>query len=281
MATKTRTTKTTKTTKPATEQTETFTREAIVDRVRKLLALAARPGTPEEAALAAERAAEIALKYNVQQSELEASQQEAYISNRTVHGEYVANCKMSLERDLMNAVAHNTFCRVVFFKEDNNHCWADVIGQEGNIEIVRYLYTYLIRTIDSMHRSLYRRLLQEQAIRHSNGDYDEEPLPGESKHCRSFRMGAIDVVRARLAAQRREAETAPITGEATMALVVHKDAEVEEALARLYPNLRSLKKGRGIGDQSAYFQGMEAGHSIALNKAVKDGKTNGKALPSA
>lgn len=265
MATKTKTTKQT-----TTETTEQLDRATIVERIRKLLALAGNNPNIHEAAMAAAKAAELTLKYNIEQGELAASQQEAYISAKQTKGEYVANCKMTLDKILMSVVARHAFCRVVFIPMDNNHQYADVIGQPQNIEIVRYLYIYLLREIDRLARVEHRKLEQDHLAHTVAGDHGHPKPLGLSAYTRSFRQGAIDEITLRLHDQREAAEKAADTGASTMALVVRKDQEAEEALARLYPRLRNVKNHAKPLDGAAYHAGAQAGRSIPLNKAISD-----------
>jgi hypothetical protein len=253
---------------PTQSSADQIDRATIVDRVRKIWSLAGNNPSVAEAASAAAKAAALMIQYGIVESELDESKREAYISARQAHGEYVCNCKMKLEQQLMSVVTRHMWCRVVFAHFDNNHVYADVIGQPENIEVVRYLYIHLIREIDRLGREAYRKLQAEQAADRVVGTI-REPLMGMSVYIRSFRAGAIVEISDRLYDMRTAAEHAADTGDTVTALVVRKDQEADEALARLYPNLKRGRDGKGSYDRSAYLDGIQAAKSISINPALK------------
>lgn len=257
---------TTKTRKPTTKTEEQVSRETLVDRVRKLLALAARAGTPEEAATAAAKAAAIMVKYTIAESELGAGDREGYTrASLQPEGPIVHRCVMAFDQSLLGIVAEASFCKAILSRSARGQTDGDVIGQPHNIEIVRYLFHYLRREVDRMGNAAARAAQRESAECRLTGSI-AEPILGPNAYLRHFRMGALAAIRDRLLAPREEAKQ---ENESTMALIVLKDAELEEATGKLVPNLTTRRShSAGIADYGAYSAGYVAGRDMPINPAL-------------
>lgn len=232
-------------------------RETLVERVRKLQDLADGNANVEESALAAAKAAEIALAYHIEQAEIDATRTQAI--KREFVGEFVANVRMRAEQQLLLVVADALFGKVVVHRMGANQLYGEVIGWPETVAVTKYLYVYLIRQIDRLQFQEWKKL--------------PAGTIGRSKHCHGFRLGAIDEIRRRLVEQREAAEQKPETGEQTRALIVNTQAELDAAVAAKYPKLRKGKSAKGVSvDAGAYLAGVDAGARIPLRDAIEDGK---------
>ena len=201
--------------------------------------------------------------------------------------------------DLFRAIAENNFCKVYNY---TNSKYVVVIGEDDNIVAVKQMYAYLEYEIRSLGRNAYKV--------NSNRAYHSQMEARVWKG--SFRDGAVGTVRQRLAAQRTDdieetniehkkkiaLETGVseevAMGNAGSALVIQKDKDVMEAVYEFYPSLRptppsededggtaqvkySKRRGRPRGsgqyNGAAYWQGVEAGKSVRLQKEVSGSQT--------
>lgn len=222
--------------------------EKIIERVRKLLALAAEgSGASEhEAATAAAKAQELLLRHNLNAAHLEEVRDA--VDNKIIddHDSY----SMGWRSSLIFAIANSTGCRAVQWT-DYRHSFGKkfhIFGEPANIEVATYLYSYLTRELMRL-----------------------SPKPAASAKGHAFRMGAVHTVALRLRQTFSEFQNA---SDETRALVVTMSEAVNKALAEKYPK---LNKGRGgsISDNEAYRAGREAGKSIELRRGVSGARNAG------
>lgn len=158
---------------------------AAVEKVRKLLALADRAGTPEEAASAAAKAQELLEAYNLEMGAVEQAQGVA--SGR--REEMKQRGGMFLyERQLWNQVAQLNFCLYYYGRErywrkdlqrDAYRFHHEIIGRTVNVAATRALGSYLQGAIE--------RLCRERL--HERGEGNAQFF---SSWAVSFREGAAD-----------------------------------------------------------------------------------------
>ena len=127
----------------------------IIDRIRKLLRLAADGGATEhEAALAAERAAELMQEHGLSNATIEASGGEG---EQRGHGQRVGGSQHQWMRDLMNALCKMSFVSVELTVEyDKVRGRAkrgySLIGRESAVVTVRMMHEYLCSTVGRIAR---------------------------------------------------------------------------------------------------------------------------------
>lgn len=126
----------------------------IIEKVRKLLALAERETTNEhEAALAAQRAQEILAEYNIELYEVKDHRQEADVTQSNV-----MTPVNPWQRRIRNAVATMYFCEYFYMTKNHfdektgqykkaskrdYHCY---VGEEHNIIVAQLMSEYLVQT---------------------------------------------------------------------------------------------------------------------------------------
>jgi len=131
---------------PADNGERTMSREKIIERIRKLLALAGNNPNEAEAALAMEKAqAELAL-HNLSMSEVEHKERADIM---TMNGPTTpAHPHL---RFLGNAIARLYFADYFYIrirgKWQTQHCF---VGSEGNVEVAKLMFEYLSSTIDRL-----------------------------------------------------------------------------------------------------------------------------------
>jgi hypothetical protein len=212
----------------------------VLTKIKKLLALSTS-SNPNEAALAASKAQELLMQHNLTMSQVEMHGESSYGQ------EFVQTGSRFWKRSLLTVIARNNFCEVIYEAQIKS---AALIGEKHNQEVVTYLYGYLVSQLEPMAMTAYR--LSDTTM-HAKTWLD------------SFYMGAINAINARLKAQKAEmiAES-----NACKSLVVIKDAELQEALRKFYPDIKAEPKKR-VKSLGGYREGVEAGKRVALNKAIE------------
>jgi len=157
----------------------------IVDRIRKLLALAADGGATEaEAESATARAQEMMVKYNLSIVHVEASGGSAEGGQRTKDG-MSKNVLFEYQRHLMSIVAqvNFTYCAVdsrwVYDKAGRGKyrpMGYELIGRQANVVAVKTTFEYLNQTINRVVRAWvngdHTRLMSNEALSFKKGMSD-------------------------------------------------------------------------------------------------------------
>ena len=229
--------------------------DVILSRIQKLLRLSTS-SNPNEAAVAAGKAQELLLKYNLSMTQVEGyseEKQEPITEDRQSFGNNLSNWKFSLA----GVVARNNLCRV--FSYGNQIVW---VGRQTNMEVARYLSDTLIADLERLAEQywngvlLLRKLGLETPV--TMGVHGRE-------YKNSFYAGATSVIRQRLASSKTQMQNADIN---MNALIVAEDRSLDIYL-RTHYNLRSAYS-RPVG-QSGYSAGREAGASVSFKTGVGAG----------
>src|SRR5215469_2538003 len=214
----------------------------ILDKIKKLLALSTS-SNPNEAASAAAKAQALLAQYNLDLSQVEAHSGE---TSDYCQQDIVVGGVSRWRKTLMLVLARPNFCAVVSYKGTER---ISIVGEPHNIEVVKYLYEYLVQQLEPMAATAYRQ-------------------SGSSMHARtwkdSFFYGAIASIDQRL---KEQAQVFADTSEQSRALVVVKDAELRAAMKRYHPNVTPGQR-KHLRSQDGFQQGVEAGQRIALHKAI-------------
>lgn len=231
--------------------------EKILDRIRRLLALSTS-SNEYEAALAASKAQDLLLKYN-----LEMSQIHQVVEDEVERWNFQTPLIEGWLSTLMNAVARNNLCRVVQgkgyktgeFKIGHSTAGKEVrefylFGKKPNLEVTEFMYSYLAAEIDRL-----------------------TPPKKGAKYTTSFRMGAVNIVGERM---REELKTFQSTDE-TRALIVVSDKAVGEKVKEAFPRLRNSRSST-VGDYGAYMDGKAAGKTISFRQGVASKNSAGQSL---
>ncbi|HWS84280.1 MAG TPA: DUF2786 domain-containing protein [Ktedonobacteraceae bacterium] len=212
----------------------------VLAKIKKLLALSTS-SNPNEAAAAAAKAQELLMQHN-----LTLSQVETEVQASSYKQDFVGTGSRVWKRLLLAVIARNNFCEAIY---DSQKSHVIVIGEAHNQEVVTYLYAYLIAQLEPMAVAAYN---QSSRTVHAKSWLD------------SFYIGAVESVSDRLEAHKQEMVAA---SNECRSLVVVKDAELQDAVQKLYPHTRKGSAKR-IRSSTGYDEGLEAGKRVPLNKAV-------------
>lgn len=254
-----------------------MTTDEIIDKIAKLLRLSKSPNV-NEAALAAAKAQEMMDKYRIDAAAVDVNGDgqknpdepiEDYTKTEPLDklGRKGASWKSILAGGLgrvNNCRSYRSWARN---EHGAYHQVLGIVGRKSDVQVVRYMYQYLVREID--------RLTKELA--HGNG----------RSFCNAFRLGAVATVRERLQEakaktereMREQAETmqARIRVEKALVRVDNQKLEVDIWVRRHL----HLGSGRRVNYSSGhgYVAGRQAGHSIRLGGARGALGTAATALP--
>ena len=241
------------------------TTEKIVDRIRKLLALAGNNTNPNEAANAAAEAQRLMFAHKIAEAMVDSAPEELREraephvvdpeeSNKTSIMPTWMGC-------LMAAICKTSFCEPIQLKREGGIACFSIVGRRSDVEATTYLYRYLRNEIDRL-------------CREANGGFGRTWV-------NNFRMGAVAVVGVRLsesrAEQLRQFKTAADLGNAgattALAIVNRQAMEVADAFKKAYPRVRQAG-GSYRRDADGRAAGERAGAGIGLpggNRAIGSG----------
>ena len=223
------------------------TDEKIIERVRKLMALATS-SNEHEAAAAAAKAQELLLKYNLSVNALE-EKPKAGESHFDDHDSY----SIGWRSDLIAVICANA-CGGLVQMTIRTHRFAKrfwVFGEPANVEVATYLYHYLTKELLRIG-----------------------PKPAASKAGHAFRLGAVAAIGHRLRETFTEFRQASAE---TQSLVLVKDAAAIEARNAYFPKLGTGRRS-GTEDWASFAKGVEAGKNIPLRRGVSSTNAGGQTL---
>ena len=228
----------------ATSTTKPFT--PVIEKIKHLLALSTS-SNPHEAALAASRAQELLMKHNLKMSQIKTDDDPT--------GNYAQSCvrtgQKRWKRSLLFAIARHNFCTCVYNLTQRNMM---LIGEPHNFEVVEYLYTFLVGQLHEMAENTYMTYLKRGAS------------VNKKTWIEGFYNGAIARIDVRLEEQQRQMAA---DSNDCKALIVTKEAELKAAMDKFYPDRRPGRRQKSKVDLTGFYDGVEAGDKVALNKAIE------------
>lgn len=219
-------------------------KETLVERVQKLLALA-ESKNENEAALAAEKAQELMLRYGIELAQVAALKQKGI----GVGKEEIQGRVDPWRRKLAAAVARSMGGQLVYWNEYRK--WTGTLtfwGQKDTVAGMVALYQYLeaqLVTISAIEAAQAEHFNAAQSMRWR----------------RSFLAGMVSRMRVRLYARRKAVQSE--SKDNSQALVVVKDA-VEKAMEEAYGKMRKGRANNSNVDYGAYAKGAEAGERVDM-----------------
>lgn len=215
--------------------------EKKIELARRLLAVAEHPNTdPVEADTYRERAYGIMAKYGIDYAVLADSgkaSDEITTLALIINGDYQHDKSL-----LLAVVADAKRCRSVEWKPSDT-TYATVVGYSSELQAINMLYSSL-------------NLQMLNGMRHAT------PPEGSSlaKFRNSWRAGFITRVHEKLreAEGQAIAETVNTTGRSTELVLHDRQAAIQAAFERMFPNTET-SKGRKVNDANGYYAGREAG----------------------
>lgn len=237
----------------------------IKEKLAKLLRLAEKAGTAEEAAAAAGKAAELALQYGIDLNSVDPD------SNPKVNEEELEDSVDNWEIRLAGAVAKLNAARVIVWTRNGEHK-IRFCGRNACAISSRLMHEYLTSTVLRLNR---------QAALKRKGTTSAE----RRRFREAFRVGAMNTLCDRLYERYEQlrAEGMANSGGTGSALVVagffdQEAAALDDFVKKNYPNLRSSQFRTSARDLNGLAQGMAAARDISLNRQTTGTPSNLKRI---
>lgn len=232
-----------------------MTREEVLEKVRKLFALAARAGTEAEAALAAERAQLLLTKYKLSAVDVMPERQEGVTEQKFDHDR-----KFQLwVYGLLETVAKSCYCGS--FRWTGQSAYT-IIGKPTDVAVAQETFVYLLTQI------------QRFVKQYKPTDGIGMPIIGMrlQSHRKAFAIGCAQRVRDRIWAdfQAKQAPTAEAGAQVTALVVVSQ----QEVATYTKQNHKGLKKGHSRAQTAdrfgrSYEAGKAAGDKVRLGRETR------------
>lgn len=241
--------------------------ESIVIKIKKLMALS-KSSNEHEAALAASKAQELLLRYNVEMSTVDNvnlnSEDTRLVSE--FHELFPLNV-IQWKRDLAFAVAKANLCIGVF---SGNGMY--FLGKKVNIDISRYLFDTIVSDIERIAEDRWKQLTQ---LRKLQKEFPQINVFSESSlkyvHAKtwkaSFYVGAIEVIKVRLQENLTELQ---VNNDNMMALVTTEQQRLKSFFKETFPRTTTCSPATA-SYRAAYHSGRVAGKDIQFKRGVGSG----------
>lgn len=226
--------------------------DRIIDKIRKLLALAANEAATEgERDNAMRMAHGFMAKHNIEMAQVDASIRDRE-DPREKHEDTFYGRPWA--RQVAAAAAELFFCRYVYQSatkgKDTKHMF---VGRRSNAITAMELAKYLVQSVDKEARKRARAEYWDNGMR------------------RSFALGAAAAIRQRVRDIIREStspEKQPGTALVLANLYQVERAENDKAMVQFFPRLRNGKGGKGATSEHAFASGHAYGKTVSLSRQV-------------
>jgi hypothetical protein len=224
----------------------------ILDRVKKLLALAENNSNIHEAASAMASAEKMMRKYNLDRAEVMAAnlKQDDLIEMMAERGKRRVPEWMG---GLIVPVARAYDCEARYTWK-NNVKYPEFLGQTEDATVASWVFQFLVDEVERLSRAYRRKLRKDMGAGHGVNMAD-------------YRQGLVNEIQITLRQMKEEKQEELRNHEAGKALVVVKN----QLIAQKYNVTYSKRRQYRIRDASAYYQGRADGKKIQIRKTVTNG----------
>lgn len=222
-------------------------KESTIEKIKKMLALAANDPESEESKTAARMAGELMAKYQIEMFEIEEEQAEA----KVVKEEFETTIKSDeLWQGQLAVILSEVFdCFVLRVRVgQTDYVWR-FFGHESDIALISWYFKFLRIKIGKMGSDRFKKKREKM-------DY-----------CLGLVVGVREVLDIMFRSQQRN------LNQETKDLVLLKRENVERQVREIHPNIRK-GKSRAKTDMSLVSQGITDGKKISLHKPVSGNTSN-------
>jgi len=225
----------------------------IIQKIKALLQLSKGSANIEEANAALQIANKLIDAHRLSQAELEYEQQEPVTQDEIPI--YESGRSTLWKSKLSQILSDHYGCTIINLKGYRKNSYT-LIGRKSDMEIVRYMYAWLVLEAERLSHNETKRLNHNKSAGRI--------------FCASYCLGFVNGLKYQLDESRKQASIG-----ATSQALVKINSRLEEAqrqLKVLHPStVKSLSFGRRFHNEQAYDSGKQKGQNIhlgaALNKA--------------
>lgn len=224
-------------------------RDKIIDRIQKLLALAANNNSPEEAASAASKAQELMLRHNLDMATVEVADEETIDTTLVVERIRTASSKLATWKAMLWYGVCNG-CGVAGYTTNGHRgmkAGFTAVGIRSSVDTATYMFRWLEKEINTMSLNAL--------------EYTKEPWwdRGDSRRwTNAYRVGAAETVARRLREKMQS---------------VRAEATQSTALVRFDSLITTTKQAEasGLVHRTGSFKGGRVTSRDGLNAGRRDG----------
>jgi hypothetical protein len=218
----------------------------LMDRVRKLLALAESPNE-HEAAQAMRAVNRIMAEHNLERLDHDASEytrHTIFLNRKRVETRHRVICGILQEFFFVDVVLSDQYDpqNLDTFKT------IELLGRPENVAMAKYVHHFL----EDRAEHLWKTKGRPQGAAGRRGK-------------KSYQLGLLAGFRQKLAEQDQQRRQGP---RSTSALVLAKDAGLAQYKRRLYPRLTHARVNSSLVDPDAYHHGQKEGRDLTLHRPV-------------
>jgi len=224
-------------------------REKVMDKVRKLLALATSPNV-EEADTAMKMVGEILAKYDMEMSEVEAKTTDTddVVDQLLLDSYFDTDVMKRWESELVLVISRTFDCNVLRTGRSGKKQWI-FIGFKYDLNTTQYFLCYIRRAIGIGSMSFKKKIDQD-----------------------TYSMGFVNAIKPRLEILTK-AKAKVVEENSCTAMVLAKKQAVDMKLKELYPRLQKGHSSSSAlnGSREAWMAGENAGKNLTLGRPVSSG----------
>lgn len=215
----------------------------IIEKIQKLLKLS-ESSNVHEAALAAQRAADLMLKYNIEKSVLDFDQNKKEEIEYSLFEKNEGSNKNRFQGDLASAIASFFDAQILW---RGNDLW--LVGSKSDLNATKYLFQAISNQITELCESAWWSIGKWSGVH-------GKTWKG------SFRQGALDEIKKRLV-ERKKTFKSEFSSNSKELVVVNEHArDVKAFLASM--SIRTLAPSNKSINAGAYNSGVSAGSSVNI-----------------
>jgi hypothetical protein len=233
----------------------------LMERIKKVKALADRADNVHEAAAAASMLSNLLMNHQLSMRDIES----ADVRSRYVQEDRRTGYQRQWARSLYAVIARNNFCEIVYYPRSDK---VSVVGEPDNIETTQQMYDWL--------KIELFRLAESGWLNDGKGSIDKirtnvwgEPVYVKRTSAKqwknSFLLGAVHETDKILRAQRQQF----VNVNNASALVIDKQAELDRMSAEMFGRTKTAPNSKVHGE--AFSAGQQAAGSVNYNKHVGGG----------
>ena len=233
-------------------------KKQILEKIEKLMAMANDTSSINEAEVAAKKAQELLLKFNLTMQDVNSNvdERETLVGDELFEmGKIWKKVEGNWIQNLYSVVARNNLCRIILRPKHGGRNWTVigkdiwVIGRAANVELVNFMCQQLIPRIRNIEKKSWN---------------EYQGWDKRGKYRRGFLIGCVHGIGQQLYAQMN---TMKKEHKNLHALIVVNDKAVDAFVANKWPKLGN-SRGGSTSSHDGYSQGKAAGKSMSIHKGV-------------
>lgn len=222
--------------------------EKIIDRIRKLLALASNNPSEAEREAALSKAHQMLIAHNLQMQDVQGTPEEM-----DVYSLHVPYSSSPWSRTIVNAIAQLYFCKFVFMKHGGNRSYtAQFIGMRSDADVARMVAESILNSVKR------QGIIAARTTGGSEASFKSAAATSIYWRCDKLKKEA-----------QQSATATPGTALVVQSLYTQRAKEAEAFAARRFGELKTPKTKLRVKGDEAGRMGRDFGNSVPLTALVK------------